>query len=69
MVLNKKIFRFIKDDQTVFEKEPLEQAAAERELIAFKHDKFWRCMDTQRDKMILENLWESNSAPWKNWND
>lgn len=69
MVLNKKIFHYIRDDRTIFEKEPLEQAAAARELIAFKHDKFWRCMDTQRDKMILENLWESKKAPWKNWND
>ena len=69
MVLNKKIFGYIKDDQTVFEKEPLEQAAAARELMAFKHDSFWRCMDTQRDKIILENLWESKKAPWRNWND
>ncbi len=69
MVLDKKIFRYIKDDQTVFEKEPLEQAAAAGELMAFKHDSFWRCMDTQRDKIILENLWESKNAPWKNWND
>lgn len=69
MVLNKRIFRYIKDDTTVFEKEPLERIAAEKELVAFKHNKFWRCMDTQRDKLILENLWESGNVPWKNWVD
>lgn len=69
MVLNKKIFQYIKDDTTVFEREPLEQVAAEKELAAFKHDGFWRCMDTQRDKAILEHLWESGNIPWKNWDD
>lgn len=67
MVLNKKIFQYIKDDRTVFEREPLELAASEHELAAFKHDGFWRCMDTQRDKGILEKLWEAGNAPWKNW--
>lgn len=67
MILNKKIFHYIKDDSTVFERAPLEQAAAEHELAAFKHDGFWRCMDTQRDKGILEKLWETGNPPWKNW--
>jgi glucose-1-phosphate cytidylyltransferase len=68
-VLNKKIFDYLKDDFTIWEKEPLEKLSKENELIAFKHDNFWYPMDTMRDKVYLENLWNQNKAPWKIWNE
>ena len=67
MVLNSKIFDYLKNDKTVFEKEPLETLAKEGQLMAYKHDGFWQCMDTLRDKQLLEYLWENNKAPWKVW--
>lgn len=67
MVLKKEIFDYIEDDSTVFEKTPLESLAAKEELIAYKHDGFWQCMDTQRDKFLLEDLWENGEAPWRKW--
>lgn len=67
MVLQPEIFDFIEGDNTVFEKEPLEAIAKEHQLVAFKHDGFWQCMDTQRDKHLLEELWEKNEAPWRRW--
>lgn len=67
MVLNKEIFKYINDDSTVFERYPLEKIASEGELMAFKHDGFWKCMDTARDKTVLEDLWERGKAPWKIW--
>ena len=68
MVLNPEIFNYIQDDYTVFEREPLESIANIGELIAYKHDGFWKCMDTQRDKRYLEKIWESGDVPWKKWN-
>ncbi len=68
MVLNPGVFDYISGDETVFEKEPLEQIAADGELIAYKHSGFWKCMDTQRDKMQLENMIASKKAPWMRWN-
>lgn len=65
MVLNPEIFDYIKDDSTVFEKEPLERCAAEGQLMAYRHEGFWQCMDTMRDKKLLEDLWNSGQAPWK----
>lgn len=65
MVLNPEIFDYIKDDSTVFEKEPLERCAAEGQLMAYRHEGFWQCMDTMRDKKQLEDLWNSGQAPWK----
>lgn len=68
MVLNPTVFQYIKsDDSTVFEKDPLELIAKEEQLMAYTHEGFWQCMDTQRDKMQLEELWESGNAPWKIW--
>lgn len=66
-VLDPKIFDYIDGDHTIFEKEPLETLANEKQLMAFKHNEFWRPMDTLRDKNYLENLWQSNTAPWKVW--
>ena len=67
MVLEPKIFDYISSDSTVFEKEPLERAAKEEQLMAFRHNGFWQCMDTQRDKIQLEDLWMAGKAPWKLW--
>lgn len=67
MVLNTKIFDYIEDDTTIFERIPLEAISKEGNLMAFKHSGFWQPMDTQRDKKYLENLWESPKPPWKIW--
>ena len=69
MVLNPQIFDYLKDDTTVFEKEPLEKLAAEGQLMAFKHDGFWQCMDTKREMEKLETMLQKNQAPWKVWDD
>lgn len=68
MVLEPQVFNYIKDDENeVFEREPLESLAKDGELDAYKYNGFWRCMDTQRDKFALEDLWQSGNAPWKVW--
>lgn len=67
MVLEPQIFDYIDGDTTVFEKEPLENLAANGELVAFKHNGFWQCMDTQREKHQLEELIEVRKAPWMVW--
>lgn len=67
MVLEPRIFDFLKDDTTILEKKPLESLAEIGELMAYKHNGFWQCMDTQRDKIKLEELWQSGKAPWKVW--
>lgn len=69
MVLQPEVFDYIEGDTTVFEKAPLERLAAEGQLMAYEHDGFWQCMDTQRDKQQLEALWASGNAPWKVWAD
>ena len=67
MVLNPEIMNYIDNDECIFELYPLETVAAEGQLKAYKHDGFWQCMDTIRDKELLEKLWVSNKAPWKVW--
>ena len=68
MVLQPQIFDYIKGgDEVVFEKAPLETLAETNQLVAYKHDGFWQCMDTQRDKQYLESLWADGTAPWKVW--
>lgn len=64
-VFNSKIFDFIKNDQTMLEREPFEKLAKIGELVAFKHYGFWQCMDTMRDKILLDKLLKGNKAPWK----
>ncbi len=66
-VLNKKIFNYLEDDSTIFEKEPLQKLSKDNELMAFKHEGFWQCMDTQRDKSLLEDMWNKGNALWKTW--
>jgi glucose-1-phosphate cytidylyltransferase len=68
-VLNKGIFEYLKDDYTIWEKEPLENLSKKSELSGFKHQGFWYACDTLRDKIYLEDLWNSNKAPWKTWNE
>ena len=64
-VIEPEFFEMIADDMTILEKRPLEQAAKLWELMAFKHNGFWQCMDTKRDRDNLEELWNSGKAPWK----
>lgn len=66
-VLEPKVFEHLGGDDTVWEREPLEQLARQGQLSAFKHTGFWQPMDTLRDKMLLESLWASGKAPWKVW--
>jgi glucose-1-phosphate cytidylyltransferase len=66
-VMEPAVFDYIDGDETQFEKEPLERLAADGQLMAYKHDGFWQCMDTRRDKHVLEALWDSGKAPWKIW--
>jgi len=63
-VLNHRVFDYIKDDSTTFEREPLEQLAQEGQLKTFRHEGFWQCMDTVRDRDYLNKLWEAGDAPW-----
>ena len=67
MICEPEIIHYIDDDKTVFEKKPLETMAKMGELMAYRHNGFWQCMDTQRDKNKLEELWTSGNAPWKVW--
>jgi glucose-1-phosphate cytidylyltransferase len=66
-VLSPKVLNYIKEDNTIWEREPLETLAKEGNLSAYVHKGFWHAMDTLRDKVYLEELWESNKAPWKIW--
>jgi glucose-1-phosphate cytidylyltransferase len=68
-VLEPGIFDYIDGDTTHWEKEPLERLARDGQLMAYKHTSFWQCMDTIREKKILESFWESGKAPWKIWGD
>jgi glucose-1-phosphate cytidylyltransferase len=61
------IFDFLHGDKTVLEEKPLEQLARQGQLMAYKHNDFWQCMDTVRDKNRLEELWQTDRAPWKVW--
>jgi glucose-1-phosphate cytidylyltransferase len=66
-VLEPEIFDYIEGDETVWERAPLEKLAADGELVGFRHDSFWHCMDTLREKTLLEEMWSKGQAPWKSW--
>lgn len=66
-VLEPAVFGYIDGDNTQWEREPLERLAREGQLMAYKHHSFWQCMDTLRDKKLLETLWQSGDPPWKTW--
>ena len=65
MVLEPGVFEYLKDDSSVLEVDGLERLAEAGQLAAYRHEGFWQCMDTLREKKILENLWQSGTAPWK----
>lgn len=66
-VCDPSVIDYIADDSTTFEKEPLEKLAKDGELFSYKHDGFWKCMDTLRDKNQLNEMWTNNKAKWKSW--
>ncbi|MEG0576536.1 MAG: glucose-1-phosphate cytidylyltransferase [Bacilli bacterium] len=67
MVINPKVFEYINDDMTIFEKEPMEKLVNEENIYAYKHKGFWQCMDTLRDKEYIEKLLTERKAPWEVW--
>jgi glucose-1-phosphate cytidylyltransferase len=66
-ILEPQVFDYIAGDETQWEKEPLEQLAKDGQLMAYRHEGFWQCMDTLRDKRLLQDLWDTGEAPWKVW--
>jgi glucose-1-phosphate cytidylyltransferase len=68
-VLEPKVLDYIEGDGTTFEREPLERLAKDGQLVAYRHEGFWQCMDTLRDVRLLETLWASGQAPWKAWRE
>ncbi len=66
-VCQPEVFDYIENDGTIWERYPMETLAAERELAAFKHNGFWKPMDTLRDKLELETAWNAGTAEWKIW--
>jgi glucose-1-phosphate cytidylyltransferase len=65
-VLEPEVFDYIEGDETQWEREPLENLARDGQLMAYRHESFWQCMDTLRDKKLLEELWQ-DGAPWRVW--
>ncbi len=68
-VFEPQVFDYLDGDDCMLEKTPLERLARDGQLVAYMHDRFWQPMDTLRDKQLLEELWNSNRAPWKVWNE
>ena len=66
-VLNPKAIDYIQDDSTIWEREPVKKLARDGQLIGYRHSGFWSCMDTLKEKNLLESLWSSGEAPWKIW--
>jgi glucose-1-phosphate cytidylyltransferase len=66
-VLEPQVLDYVDGDETIWEREPLERLAQDGQLVAYRHDGFWQCMDTLRDKRFLESLWQSGDVPWKVW--
>lgn len=67
MVLQPQIFDYLEDDSTIFETTPLERLVSEKQLMSYRYTGFWQCMDSMREKLLLEKLWTSGNAPWKKW--
>ena len=63
-VLNYEVFKYIKNDSTLFEREPMEKLTKKRNLIAYKHNGFWKCVDTLKDKLYLEEIYKKNKRKW-----
>jgi glucose-1-phosphate cytidylyltransferase len=68
-VLEPQVFDYIDGDETHWESKPMKNLAKDRQLMAYRHNSFWQCMDTLREKYILENYWNSGNAPWRIWRD
>jgi glucose-1-phosphate cytidylyltransferase len=68
-VLEPGVFDYIDGDETVWEREPLERLASDGQLVAYRHNSFWQCMDTLREKQLLDELWRSGKAPWRTGSD
>src|ERR1700730_13401303 len=69
MLAEPQIFEYIDGDNTQWEKEPLEGLARDGQLMAYRHDSFWQCMDTLRERKYLEGLWAAGNAPWRLWRE
>ena len=69
LVFEPGVFDYLEADESTLEVDALERLAADLQLAAYRHDDFWQCMDTMRDKNLLESLWRSGNAPWKVWED
>ena len=67
MVLEPEVLDYINGDETIFERDPLENLAKDNQLMAYKHHGYWQCMDTKRDHDLLQELWDNNEAPWYIW--
>jgi glucose-1-phosphate cytidylyltransferase len=65
MVLEPEIFRYLDGDDSILEVHAMERLASERQLAAYRHEGFWQCMDTLRDKRLLDHLWQNGTAPWR----
>lgn len=68
-VFEPEVFDYLHGDTTILEREPLENLVKDRQLMVYRHEGFWQCMDTLRDKELLESLWVNKQAPWKVWVD
>ncbi|MCF6147982.1 MAG: glucose-1-phosphate cytidylyltransferase [Candidatus Kuenenia sp.] len=66
-VLNKEVFDYIENDDSIWERTPIETLASDGQLMGYRHSGFWSCMDTLKEKHLLEELWNSGKAPWKIW--
>ncbi|PWS28185.1 glucose-1-phosphate cytidylyltransferase [Pedobacter yonginense] len=66
-VFNYEVFNYLENDETILEREPLENLCKDGQLVAYQHDDFWQCMDTIRDRDYLNNIWQEAKAPWKKW--
>ncbi len=69
MVLEPGVFDYISGDETMFEHGPLEKLASEGQLMSYRHTGFWQCMDSMREKTLLDKMWNKGNAPWKVWSD
>jgi glucose-1-phosphate cytidylyltransferase len=67
LVFEPAIFKYLGGDKSSLEADAMERLAADNQLVAYKHDRFWQCMDTLRDKRLLDHLWREGQAPWKVW--
>ncbi|MGE3271032.1 MAG: glucose-1-phosphate cytidylyltransferase [Chloroflexota bacterium] len=66
-ILEPEVLDYIEGDESIWEREPLEALARDRQLVAYRHDDFWQCMDTLREKQILQELWDQGDPPWRVW--